>query len=55
MTLEAITRELNEVVRRKEEARIYHSHQRTGQFPPRRARAAPSTAQARAGETSRPP
>jgi hypothetical protein len=55
LTLEAITKELKETLRRKEEARIYHWHQRTGQFPPRRARVTPPTAQATVGETGRPP
>jgi hypothetical protein len=31
-----IADEINRVLRRKEEARIYHWHQRTGEFPPRR-------------------
>ncbi len=55
LTLESISRELNETLRRKEEARIYHWYQRTGQFPPRRARLAPLAEQGTAGETSRPP
>jgi hypothetical protein len=55
LTLEAITRELNETLRRKEEARIYHWHQRTGQFPPRRVRLAPFAEQDAADATSRPP
>jgi hypothetical protein len=55
LTLEAITKELNETLRRKEEARIYHWHQRTGQYPPRRVRADSPTVQGPAGETSRPP
>ena len=55
LTLEAITRELNETLRRKEEARIYHWYQRTGQFPPKRAKEAPPAVQGTAGETSRPP
>jgi hypothetical protein len=36
LTLEGIVRELNEVLRRKEEARIYHWIANTGQYPPRR-------------------
>ena len=44
LTLEAITRELNETLRRKEEARIYHWYQRTGRLPPRRARLVSSAA-----------
>ena len=55
LTLETITRELNETLRRKEEARIYHWYQRTGQFPPRRARRGPPAEQGATGETSRPP
>ena len=35
--------------------RIYPWHQRTGQFPPRRARMATHTVQGTASETSRPP
>jgi hypothetical protein len=55
LTLGTITRELNETLRRKEEARIYHWHQRTGQYPPRRAGAASPTVEGAAGETSHPP
>ena len=33
---EQIVEEINRVLRRNEEARIYHWHQRTGNFPPRR-------------------
>jgi hypothetical protein len=32
-----IAEEINRVLRRKEEARIYHWHRRTGEFPPRRS------------------
>ena len=55
LTLEAVARELNETLRRKEEARIYHWYQQTGQFPPRRVRVAPPAVPCTAGETSRPP
>ena len=55
LTLESITRELNETLRSKEEARIYHWYQRTGRFPPRRVRLAPPTEQGTAAEASRPP
>lgn len=36
LTLEGIVRELNEVLRRTEEARIYHWMANTGKYPPRR-------------------
>ncbi len=39
LTPEAALRELNAVMRRKEEARIYHWFQRTGGYPPRRGAA----------------
>src|SRR5262249_43616156 len=35
-TLPAIARELNETLRRSEEARIYHWVENTGKYPPRR-------------------
>ena len=41
LTPEAALRELNAILRRKEEARIYHWRQRTGGYPPRRGAAAP--------------
>ena len=41
LTPEAALRELNAVLRRKEEARIYHWFQRTGGYPPRRGTTAP--------------
>ena len=37
LTPEGILRELNAVLRRNEEARIYHWFKRTGGYPPRRA------------------
>ena len=36
LTVEAIVRELNETLRRTEEARIYHWMHNTGKYPPRR-------------------
>jgi len=55
LTRDAIIKELNETLRRKEAARIYHWHQRTGQFPPRRDQAIPPAVPGTAGETSQPP
>ena len=55
LTLESITRELNETLRRKEEARIYHWHQRTGLFPARRAGVVAPAEQSVTEATSRPP
>jgi hypothetical protein len=37
LTPARIAAELSATLRRKEEARIYHWHHRTGQYPPRRA------------------
>ena len=36
LTLGEIVREMNEVLRRTEEARIYHGMANTGEYPPRR-------------------
>jgi predicted ATP-dependent serine protease len=36
VTLAGIVREVNAALKRKEEARIYHWHRRTGHYPPRR-------------------
>jgi hypothetical protein len=36
LSLAAIVRELEETLRRKEEARIYHYFHNTGAYPPRR-------------------
>jgi hypothetical protein len=36
LTLAGVLRELNETLRRKEEARIYHWFHRTGRYPPGR-------------------
>ena len=55
LTVEAITRELNETLRRKEEARIYNWHQQAGQFPPRCARAACFAHRALHGGRNKPP
>jgi hypothetical protein len=41
LTLAGIVREMNETLRRKEEARIYHYHSATGRYPPRRGAADP--------------
>lgn len=38
-----------------DETRTYHWYQRTGQFPPRRARVAPPAEQGAADATNRPP
>jgi hypothetical protein len=46
LTLEGIVRELNETLRRKEEARIYHYVANTGHYPPQRQTAAGSPASA---------
>jgi hypothetical protein len=55
LTLEALTRELNAVLRRKEEARIYHWQRQTGEYPPRRNRPAPPAVLGTAGDPGRPP
>ena len=44
LTRESIVRELNETLRRTEEARIYYWVHRTGKYPPRRALPTPTTA-----------
>src|SRR5205807_10251282 len=44
LTLEGIVREVNETLRRKEEARIYHYYRKTGRYPPRRGEVTNSTA-----------
>ena len=44
LTLEGIVREINVTLRRKEEARIYHYHKKTGRYPPRRPGAASGVA-----------
>jgi hypothetical protein len=41
---EQIADEINRVLRRNEEARIYHWHQATGKFPPRRCCPPPTRA-----------
>jgi hypothetical protein len=55
LTLATISGELTETLRRKEEGRIYPWYQRTGQFPPRRARLVCPAEQSTAGQTRRPP
>jgi len=41
LTVGGVLHELNETLRRKEEARIYHWFKRTGEYPPRRGRGPP--------------
>jgi hypothetical protein len=43
LTLAGIAAELSAALRRKEEARIYHWHRRTGRYPPRRTAAPDAT------------
>ena len=40
-SLAEIARQVSAVLRRNEEARIYHWHRRTGRFPPPRPRPGP--------------
>jgi SRSO17 transposase len=56
VTLPAIVRELNETLRRTEEARIYHWVENTGKYPPRRsAPSQPRVTVAQVGEPRSPP
>src|SRR5205823_6511472 len=56
LTLEDIVREMNEVLRRTEEARIYHWMANTGTYPPRRTvPKPPSVSIAEVGEVEKPP
>jgi len=55
LTREAIVRELNETLRRTEEARIYHWMENTGKYPPRRTGLGdPSVSVAEGKETHSP-
>jgi hypothetical protein len=56
LTQEEIVREMNEALRRTEEARIYHWVAKTGKYPPRRSlsRESPVTV-AKVVERSTPP
>lgn len=56
LTLEGIVRELNEVLRRTEEARIYHWVANTGKYPPRRSHSSETcVTAAKVGEPCAPP
>jgi SRSO17 transposase len=56
LTLPGIVRELNEVLRRTEEARIYHWVTNTGKYPPRRTvPSEPSVTRAEVGHPCGPP
>jgi SRSO17 transposase len=55
LTREGIVRELNETLRRKEEARIYHYYHATGRYPPRRTEAADDPADAEPASSRDPP
>ena len=54
LTLDRIVEELNQSLRRKEMARIYHWHQQTGQYPPRRDAGGEPRGQAPAGALASP-